>query len=319
MKILATVLLGPGSEKTVGDAIRSVLDDVDGFVLIESGGGAVAVGAALDAAMPQANSLAEFVWTGSYAEARNFALAKASEAGADFALTLDPDERVALLPGYRAQLEANPDIDAWMIRDRDEGYAKERILRCGAGIQWHGRVCENIQSHTAIMGGHFWELPKSPEGHRARFERGVVECTRMIDEGDVRFKWWRHRGTCNAGLGDMAEAERCYREAYAMPGCPEDRALAAYLICELLVLRGEHQEAHDMAARELALHAGFLPEFGWIMAYVQFKRGDAQNASRWCQLIAAMPADRTRVGNRGKNCTKGATALLRHIHGEQPV
>ena len=141
----------------------------------------------------------------------------------------------------------------------------------------------------------------------------------MIEEGDDRFKWWRHRGTCNAGLGNMAMAEHCYREAFTRAACPEDRALSAYLICELLVLRGERDEAHDMAARELALHAGFLPEFGWIMAYVQNGRGEKQNASRWCQLVINSPPDRTRVGNRGKNCIKGARALLAHIHAAQPI
>lgn len=317
MKVCATVLLGPGSESIVGDAIRSAIGAVDGFVLIESGGGDAAVAAAQFDASPKQAHCSAFGWTGSYSDARNAALDAATFLGYDWAVTLDPDERLVLLPDYRAQLEAHPAIDAWMIRDRDEGYAKERILRCRAGIRWHGRVCENIQTPTAIMGGYFWELPKSPDGHHARYARGVVECERMIADGDSRFKWWRHAGTCHAGLGNHEAAERCYREAYALAACPEDRALSAYLICELLVLRGEHERAHAMAASELAQHAGFLPEFGWIMAYVQFKRGELQNASRWCQLVVAMPPDKTRVGNRGKNCTKGAVALLNHIHGAE--
>lgn len=319
MKVCATILLGPGSEAIVGDAIASVVRHVDGFVFIESGGGSEALRIASEGIGLLPWTSRHFEWTGSYSDARQCALDWAGVQGYDWALTVDPDERILLAADWRSDLERSR-VDVLMLRDRVEGYAKERFLRCKAGLRWHGRVCENVLVPTGIISGAFWELPKTPEQHEARYRRGIQECHRMIhDECDDRFKWWRHMGSCFSGLGNHLEAERCYREAYARAQHPEDRAWSAYLVAELLVVREAYQEAHDMAARELALHAGFLPEFGWILAYTQSKMGELQNAARWCQLVVSCPPDRTRVGNRGKQCRTGAGQLLSYLLSVKPA
>lgn len=318
MKICATVLLGPGSENTVPDAIASVIQSVDGFALIDAGGGQAAVAAAMTAACTKRTHYSRFSWTGSYSDARNAALQQAELHGYDYAVTVDTDERVNLHPELLRILSATPDCKVWSMRDRDLGYAKERILKCNAGLRWHGRVCENVEEpEQLIMPGNFWELKKSPEGDRARWERGIVETQRMIAEGDDRYKWWRHQGSCRAGIGDMPGALGCYEEALKRAGNPEETAWSTYLICEQLVLRGDHDKARDMAAQALAEHAGFVPEFGWILAYTQFKAGNLQNASRWAQLVVNCPVDTTRVGNRGTNCKSGAKQLLSILHATE--
>lgn len=326
--IVATVLLGPGSEKTVPDAVRSLAPRVDGFVLIESGGGIAAVHAAQDAgALPSVNR--SYSWRGDYGAARQFALTCAREMGADYAITLDPDERIELPLSYRERLEAFPEIDVWKLRDKNEGYEKERIIRTAGPARWHGIVCENVVGieSRATLEGSFWELPKTPEQQQKVYERGVTETARMIANGDDQYKWHRHRGTCLMGLGRGDEALQEYEIALGMAESPEDRAWCSYLICEQLVLRDRFTEARELAGKGLAQHAGFLPEFAWIWAYTDYKLGEAdagrtrdsamhwQNASRWAQIALNMPRDSTRVSFRGKNYVRGCRQVLAVIHG----
>lgn len=336
MKICCTILLGPGSESTVADAIASVREQVDGFLLIESGGGMKAVRAAAEAmGSDLLRGVREYAWLGDYGAARQFALDTARDwAHADYALTLDPDERVELAENLRYLLAEHPLIDVWSVKDRDEGYYKERLIRCASDAKWHGTVCENVEcsGERARVGGQFWELPKTEAQTRARHERGVIETAKMISAGDDRYKWHRHRGSCLMGLGRKDEALESYRQALARAESSEDRAWCSYLICEQLVLREQCDEARSLAAQGLADHAGFLPEFGWIIAYVDFKRGAEvlreqglgntamgagallQNASRWAQMCLNLPPDRTRVSFRGKNCKLGCQQILSAVH-----
>lgn len=324
MIILATVLLGPGTEASVADAIASAATHVDGFILIESGGGDTALKAAVDAtaAANKPATIRELSWPGDYGAARQQALlfARHIDGGCDYAVTLDPDERLLLTDTFRAHLEAYPHVDVWNVQERDEKYFKERVIRCAADVRWHGRVSENVRGSKfdGKLPGQFWELPKSPEAHRRRFERGVVECQRMIDEGDNCFKWHRHRGSCLAGVGRLDEALAEYWTAHGMAVFAEEKAWSAYLICEQLVLREQFEEAWKMAADALAHHAGYIPEFGWILGYIEYLVGDDQNASRWAQLALHCPPDKTRVSLRGVHCIDGCKNLLHSLHGQPP-
>lgn len=321
MKIFATVLLGPGSEKSVAGAIASCRVRVDGFVLIESGGGKRALDAALGTYQLYAQRYIKrvFKWTGSYAEGRQFALDCARELGADYAVTLDPDERLELPENLRDLLEAHPEIAVWAIENPDERYHKERVIQCSSPAKWHGRVCENIELPTELhrgkLPGRFSELPKDDAGIQRRYERGVTECQRMIDDGDDRYKWHRHRGSCLLGLGRRAEAVAEFRRALELAETPEDRAWCSFLLCEHEVIDQDYEAAMARAADGLRRHAGFLPEFGWILAFCHYKTGAPQNASRWAQLVLTVPPDRTRMSFRSSHATRGAQEILGCLHG----
>lgn len=320
MKILATVLLGPGADKNVSGAIESCATSVDGFLLIESGGGEPALDAAY-AAIPAGHvrTAHTFRWTGSYADGRNFALNAAREAGADYAVTLDPDERVHLAANYRDLIGKHPEVLVWVAEDRAECYYKERIIRCAGDHAWHGRVCENVIAGPQVMlpGSHFTELPKDEAAEVRRRERGVVECQRMIDEGDERFKWYRHMASCLTGLGRLEEAFAANQKAVELAQTPEDQARARFHVCEHLVLQERYDEARALAAVGLADFAGYMQEFGWILAWCDHKSGSFQNSARWAQIVSQMPRDRTRIGWRSKNAIHGARTLLAHYMAQQ--
>ena len=320
MKIVCTILLGPGSEQHVGQAIESVRAQVDEFLLIESGGGQLALDAAVAAVGDGSLSTVPFCWLSHYGAARQFALDQALLVGGDYALTLDPDERMSLGPDFREVVEAHPEADVWILSDRDTGYFKERLIRTDTKAFWHGEVCEFLDGREVAgsrLPGHFWELPKDESGERRRWERGIGACTRMIESGDDCYRWRRHRGTCLMGLGRQAEARADYEAALPLALNTHETAWMRYLLCEQYVLEGRAAEAREMAARGLADHAGFIPEFGWILAYTD-QTANPQNASRWAQLVLSAPSDRTRIGFRGQNCKRGARQILQALHGAQP-
>lgn len=320
MLIIATVLLGPGSAETVGDAAASVAQHVDAFVFIESGGGQEALFAAQEAAIHAGKgyTLTEYEWRGDYGHARQFALDRAREDGADYAITLDPDERLALPDNLRDKLAAYPGLDLWIVQDKDTHYFKERIIRCAASVHWHGTVCEYIAGQTQAQGklaGHFWELPKDAAAERRRWERGVIATEAMIAGGDDCFRWRRHKGSCLVGLGRHDEGLVEYTAALGHALSDEEKGWIRYLICELLVLKDDLNGAFALAHLGMAEHAGFLKEFAWILAYVEYCSGDNQNASRWAQIALFMPDDKTRTGFRGQNGKAGCEQLLALIHG----
>jgi tetratricopeptide (TPR) repeat protein len=319
MRIICTILLGPGSEATVPDGIRSLNPVVDEFLLIESGGGGAALRAAYETVEKLATT-AHYTWTGDYGAARQFALDKVREMGADYALTLDPDERLVGAETIRETVAANPYSDVFIARDQTEGYWKERVIKCSAPLEWRGRVCEMLSGNRTPqvkLRAQFWEVPKDEDAHRRRFERGVIECQRMIDEGDDCHRWRRHLGACLMGLGRREEAKAHYQKAFDLATHDEEKAWTWYLLCEQTVLDGDLEKAMRDAAVGLVDHAGFLPEFAWIIAYCQMRAGNLQNASRWAQLGAQCPDDKTRLSFRGANARKGCREILAKLH--EPV
>ena len=119
------------------------------------------------------------------------------------------------------------------------------------------------------------------------------------------------------GLGRQPEALADYEAALPLALNSHETAWMRYLICEQLVLTGRTGDARELAAKGLADHAGFIPEFGWILAYTD-QNTPPQNASRWAQLVLVTPSDRTRIGFRGPQCKTGARQILQALHGAQP-
>ncbi len=241
----------------------------------------------------------------------------ARDLGADYVLTLDPDERLVFSEHWRAVIETNPTAEVFISRDKDDGYYKERVLKCKSDLAWEGPACEYMTGMTmpqVRIGIAFWELPKTPEQERRRWERGVRSMTAMIEKGDDRYRWRRHRGSCLMGLGRTEEAIADYRAALPLANTPEETAWMRYLLCEQSVLAEKFDEATEDAADALAAHAGFIPEFGWVLAYCELKRNNLQNASRWAQIASQLPEDRTRVGFRGKQAREGCRNILGYLH-----
>ena len=143
--IVSTTLTGSNAD-IIGDALASVLPQVDRCIVIDTG----AKDATLEVARQVAGEkllLREFPWKNDFAAARNFALEAAVAAGAQWAVTVDTDERLMFGAGFdlRAALRGHAGEGA-AGRRPDGVYAKERIIRLPTTVRWAG------PTHEALLG-----------------------------------------------------------------------------------------------------------------------------------------------------------------------
>lgn len=338
MKIAATVLLGPECGPKLKEAFDSVRELVDGFVCIESGGGMRAREAAVEAAGELFDPGIGFAWSGDYGAARQHALNQAKRLGYDWAVTLDPDERVHLgaTALVRAALADYPDISVWEAKHDTEGYSKERIISCHVPGQWVGRSCEYYDHVEGKVGGMgtFSELPHPPGHMKDRFLRGLDNMRIEMAQDPDNPRWVRHLAACYSGLGMVDDALFHMGRALTMfreQGLLEHASWANFQIAELHVGRAELDEAFDHASKGMAMHAGLMPEHGSILAYVEYRRSfdekvdkairreHLQNAGRWAQLVLACPEDRTRRFFKSPHCRQNAADIFHAIYPERTV
>jgi tetratricopeptide (TPR) repeat protein len=316
MKILSTTLLGPGSEKTVTEAILSVLDEVQGCIFIDGGGGVQAVERAQQIAGDKYLSGGTYKWHDNYGDARTFALNQARSYGATFALTLDTDERVHLAHPWKAIVESQPNLDVFIVPDKTEGYHKERLIRCASKANWYGPVCEMLRGFHGPQGklpGYFVEVEKTDLQHKARHERGVRLMRTML-ETENDYRWHHHLGACLLNLGSTTEARESFIAASLAAKSSETKAWARYRAAECLILEGKIEEAYELSARGLAGNSAFIKDFGWLLAYCHKQMGDLEMASHWAQLALAAPKQKTRISHISQTWEQGCLALLQEIH-----
>ena len=163
--IVSTTLTG-NSHDIIGDALRSVVDWVDWLLVIDTG--------ITDDTLAIAREIAgnkllvrEFPWQDDFAAARNFALTAAAETGADWAVSLDSDERLDRGGvDVRSRLAA-AEADVLHVAHANGTYAKERFFRLPVRGRYVGPTHEAFISDGGLAGTlegiRFDELAKSEE------------------------------------------------------------------------------------------------------------------------------------------------------------
>lgn len=318
MIVAATVLAGPGSEDIIRDALLSAAPLVDRFIVLNSGGPEVARAVDEQLAGGAAQRVLEYHWPGSYGQARNDALEAARTADADWALTLDTDERLAFEAPTAAL--ASGELDVISIADRDHGYSKPRYLRCRDGIEWVGKSHELLRGAREPYGiapGAFWELPKTREQRQVVFRRFVAW---VAEEPSVlkNLHWRRHYGDCLLGLEQFESAGEQYATVAALDDAGDDeRAWCHYRLAELDLLRGDIERAAQRACLALAGYPWRIQEFGWILAHTHFVRGRDRAAALWAEFALAAPLEPC-AGQRSPTWRRGCLELLAKLRPGPP-
>ncbi len=319
MRIVSTTLAGPGAEATIGDALRSARGVADCHLVLLSGCDRAPTLAAARAAIGESAPLvvAELDWPGDYAAARNAALATAEALDADWALTLDCDERLELrredLP-----LEAEG-VHSINVQDRDHGYQKERLIRCRVGARWQYPVHERllITGRYALGKGAFWELEKSEETKRARMLRGIEACERLIAEGQADAHIRRHYAECVGASGDREKAAEQWRLVSADPAAKlYEKTWCEFRLAEREFQVGNLEAARSRAALALARDPGLIQELGALLACLSSLLGDNQAALLWALTVIGAPIDETRGGHRfTRPCIEHCRAIAAELTG----
>ena len=286
--IVSTTLTG-NCRKIIGDALRSVVDWVDWCLVIDTG--------ITDDTLAIAREIAgdklvvrQFPWRGDFAAARNFALAAAHEIGADWAVTLDTDERLLLKGDPRPALAAS-EAPVLRVMHVEGTYGKERFFRLPAAGSYVGPTHEAFVQPSATVelldGVWFDELGKSKASYRRKAERDIAILSAYAAAHPDEPRWFYYLGDAYAGLDRHEEAIAAFRQCAGLKGWDEEGAWAMYRAAESLLRLGRPIEAVKACAAGMARHAG-MAELPWLAAYASWQAGRPEQAVHWARLSATL-------------------------------
>jgi tetratricopeptide (TPR) repeat protein len=287
--IVSTTLAG-SNQDIIGDAIRSVVDWVDRVLVIDTGIG--------DDSLEIARSIAgdkllvrQFPWRNDFAAARNFALAAAAEAGADWAVTLDTDERIDIGDVDIHAVLAATKATSLHVKHVNATYGKERFFRLPAQGQYIGPtheafIREGGESET-LAGVLFDELGKTHEQYRQKAERDIAILTRHTQEHPDDPRWFYYLGDSYSGLGRNEEAIAAFRTCASLNGWDEEGGWAMYRAAECLLKLNRPVEAVEACAAGMAKHAG-QAELPWLAAFASWQAERPAQAIYWARQAIAM-------------------------------
>jgi tetratricopeptide (TPR) repeat protein len=313
MTTIAATVLAHDCGPMIGDAIASVVDQVDIVIVINTeAGGNPSLRFAREVAGPKYRkaqltllggdgpvardhrvSLWRNGWNGSFADARNFALRQAQTYHADWALTLDTDERIAWGDlALRATVETNPEYDVYLMWRDDRSYAKERLFRIPTQGRWIGRTHEAFvlaanNHRPALPYATFAERDKTPEQLAAKFARDEAALLKEIAEQPRDARWHYYLGATYHDTGRFEQAAQVWTRVAAMPGWHEQAAWAAY---QAAVILNERLHLPQEARRVAAIGVGRMltPELCWYLGFLAFKDDRPTDALLWGEQALAV-------------------------------
>lgn len=285
--IVSTTLTASNAD-IIGDALASVVGQVDRCLVIDTG----ARDATLDVARQVAGDklqVREFPWRNDFAAARNFALEAAQQAGATWAVTLDTDERLLFDPGFDLR-DALAATRASVLLVSDEGgfYGKERIVRLPATVRWTGPTHEALSGQRegeseTLAGVRFRELAKDEATLRRKFERDVAILRKYTRQHAKDPRWHYYLGASHQDLGQYAAAIDAFRACAALGGWAEEGAWACYRAADCCCALQRWTEAIEFCARGLAIRPA-TAELAWLAAYAAYKARRYEDAIAWSNM-----------------------------------
>jgi tetratricopeptide (TPR) repeat protein len=298
MKIVATILSG-NAAGIIGDAIKSAIDFVDQVLLIDTG----ISDATTEIAKSIAGSkfaIAHFRWINDFAAARNFALVEASKLSADFAMTLDTDERLSISHANpRAFLESqfsdSPTTTVWMVSAGCGTYKKERFFRLPLPerMKWTGRTHECFVGYYKTELAHlqncvFQELPKSQELSKFKYERDLDILLDVIRNEGSNARWWYFLGQTYKGLGRFEESILAYEKVIELRPSPhEQAACAAYCAASIAYKQKDYVRSLEFCCRGLQKDANW-PELFWLAGLCCYRLHRDEESITWSQASIAI-------------------------------
>ncbi|MDH5226076.1 MAG: glycosyltransferase [Gammaproteobacteria bacterium] len=288
--IVSTTLTGSNAA-IIGDALASVVAQVDRCLVIDTGATDDSIDVARAVAGPKLD-VRTFKWQDDFAAARNFALDAAAELGGTWAVTVDTDERLLFDPGVQlSRLLAATRADVCMVLDDLGNYSKERIVRLPAKVRWAGPTHECLEGRTnagtaTLQGLRFHELPKDPAAARRKFERDLAILKRYTRQHGKQARWLYYLGTTHQHLGDYAAAIDAFRTCAELRGWEEEGAWACYHAAECCCSLRRWDDALQFCAAGLAIRPA-TAELAWLAGFAAYKGKRFVDAVAWSNMAIA--------------------------------
>lgn len=304
--LVSVTLAGKGTEDMVADALRSVIDQVDTCLLIDTGIGEAGVAVAREVAGERLR-VRTLAWPNDFAAARNAALQFAAESGAQWAITLDTDERLHFGDTNLRRHLSSFEHDVLSVASSSGTYAKPRIFRLPATGAWVGATHEYFDRRSStegtLPGATFHEIEKSADRLRAKLTRDVGILIAMTGREPREARWWYYLGDTYSNLGDHAQAIAAFDRCASLDGWHEEAAWARYREAECWLALGLPARAVERCAAGLARYPG-MAELAWLAGFASWTARRYEDAVRWAELAivhgetGTSGAARRRIGFR---------------------
>jgi tetratricopeptide (TPR) repeat protein len=288
--IVSTTLTGSNAD-IIGDALASALPHVDACLVIDTGAKDDTLAVAKRVAGAKL-VLREFPWKNDFAAARNFALDAAAQAGGQWAVTVDTDERLLPAEGFvlRRRLAATQ-ADVLLVSDDVGTYAKERVIRLPARVRWVGPTHEMLDGQRQgfseqLDGLRFHELPRDEAAVRRKLQRDVEILKRHTKQHAKQPRWFYYLGSSHHDLGEYAAAIEAYRKCASLGGWAEEGAWACYRAAECCCKLQRWAEALDFCSLGLAIRPA-TAELAWLAGYVAYQLRRYEDAVAWSNMAIA--------------------------------
>lgn len=287
--LIAATILTSNRESIIGDAVKSVAPIVDMVIIVDLGITDRTIEITQESIGCRRVRVIPYTLTDSFGEARSFALKCARDAGADWALTLDTDERMVFPDAQAVRDEIiGSSASVLMCADTTGHYAKPRFIRPGCG-EWGGKTHEYFIRHTGaqalIRSMKFNELPKTTEQYQARC-RVDIEVLKSMEPGP---RVYSYLGQSYMGLCEWLLAADAYAACARTSQWDEEAGWAWYCLAQCENNLGEHEAAISSCAEGLTARPA-MAELPWFAAWICHSQGQHAKAIYWAQMAAALGA-----------------------------
>ncbi|MET0410857.1 MAG: glycosyltransferase [Polyangiaceae bacterium] len=287
--VIASTTLTGNNADIIADAIKSVVDWVDICLVIDTGVSDDSLRIAREIAGDKYRERS-FPWRNDFAAARNFALDAAHEAGADWAVTLDTDERIHSDGEDLRAIMQSASEGCLMMSHAARTYAKARCVRLPCPERYSGPTHEALPGYKlgqrTLARSFFSELGKTPAQLERKFQRDVEILLAHLAEHPQDARWHYYLGDSLRNLGKYPEAIQAYDACAELRGWNEESAWACYQAADCLSRLGRFREVIDRCARGLTRHAG-IAELCWLAGFAAFKLNDNPQAVYWSRMAIA--------------------------------
>lgn len=292
MKIAACTMYCSYPVEMLLDAMRSVSADVDTYIILLFGDGALDEGS-VRAAVGDRVVVRRYEVGTSTDDLRNAYIQIATELGFDWAMTLDADERVHLEEVNIREELARTDADIILSDFRPDvtqghvTYPKERFFRLPCRDRFLGDVHECMPpvhgKQQKLEGIWFTEIQKSPDQIQAKLQRIVLELTKKSQEEPNNPRTWYYLADALQALDRDEEALKAFGTCADLRGWDEESAWACFRAGIILEKHGKYRKALDICAAGITRHPG-IAELCWFAGHVCLRLGCFEHAVHWSEM-----------------------------------
>lgn len=296
MKIITTTLAGSDTEEAIVGALESVVDQVDECLVICTGiSRGEAVIRAARGVVGDKLRVNYWVWEDDFSRARNHALDEAARQGADWAMTLDTDERMLFEDGFnlRERLE-QAQQELILVEQADRTYWKERLFKLPSTLRWRGpthEILEGAPTGQKMVGVRFSELAKTPEQLQRKFTRDRDALQRWVRRHPTEARWWYNLGCSHHGLGEIDEAIRAYMQCATYSVWPEEGSWACFAAATCHLQKEQYGQAIKACATGLMIRPA-CAELAWIAGVASWHMKRLEDALAWSNMAIANGGER---------------------------